>query len=232
MSATSTSSMIVNPSKEPLADPTAAAMNGEHCQELLLRECQNCSAESDAPVLSEVQVLLERVRWHVREFGLRATVRRIVFRIGPVMKRLLLSYKQDPDRRERKTKNAATSPRPIEYPALGLKAGDLVEVLSEAEIERTLGLDGRTRGLKFMREMRPFCGTTLRVLKPVRLIVVDEFSATPKLKRVRDTVVLESAICPGTGLQCDRCCFFFWREAWLKRVVSDPRQIGKQEAGA
>jgi hypothetical protein len=37
---------------------------------------------------------------------------------------------------------------------------------------------------------------------------------------MKNTVLLDGAICDGWGGKCDRSCFFFWREAWLRRVES------------
>lgn len=104
-------------------------------------------------------------------------------------------------------------------PSLGLRAGDLVEVRSREEIRSTLDSEGKHDGLKFMRPMGEYCGKRFRVLKPVRL-VVDEHERT--MKRTRRTVILENGICHGRGLYgregCDRSCFFFWKEAWLRKI--------------
>ena len=99
---------------------------------------------------------------------------------------------------------------------LGLQAGDWVEVKSEEEIRATLDASGKHRGLGFMPvEMRAHCGRRYRVFKRVEKILLEESRQNRKLK---NTVILEGVHCQGAGLDCDRACFMFWREAWLKRV--------------
>lgn len=43
-----------------------------------------------------------------------------------------------------------------------------------------------------------------------------------RMVRIRDTCILEGAICEGQGMYekegCDRCCYFFWKDQWLRRV--------------
>jgi hypothetical protein len=102
---------------------------------------------------------------------------------------------------------------------IGLRAGDVVEVLSSAEIEALLDADGKTGGLKFLRPMEDYCGRRMRVLKPVRRILDEHDHVMRKIAR---TVVLEGGICHGRGIYgregCDRCCYFFWKEDWLKKA--------------
>lgn len=101
----------------------------------------------------------------------------------------------------------------------GLRSGDLVEVLSFEEIERTLDENGKTGGLKFLRPMEDYCGRRMRVLKPVRRILDEHDHVMRKIAR---TVVLENGVCHGRGVYgregCDRCCYFFWKEDWLRKV--------------
>jgi len=42
-----------------------------------------------------------------------------------------------------------------------------------------------------------------------------------KVKKARGVILLENVICTGTPTfgACDRCCFLFWREEWLEKVV-------------
>ncbi len=112
--------------------------------------------------------------------------------------------------------------------ARGLRAGDLVEVRSIEEIEATLDKNGKTGGLMFLRPMGDYCGRRLRVLKPVRRILDEHDHVMRKIAR---TVVLEGGICHGRGVYgregCDRCCFFFWKEDWLRKVEE---QTGVGEA--
>ena len=98
---------------------------------------------------------------------------------------------------------------------LGLQPGELVEVKSENEILETLDGDGRTRGLAFLPEMRQYCGERFRVFKRVERIFLEE---SQQARRIKDTVFLDGVYCGGMGIGCDKSCFFFWRESWLKRV--------------
>jgi hypothetical protein len=106
---------------------------------------------------------------------------------------------------------------------LRLQAGELVEVKSREEISRTLDNTGKNRGLGFMPEMWEYCGEQLRVLKKVEKICLENTART--VRKVENTVILDGAYCKGSGIGCDRACFYFWRECWLKRVSSVPAAI-------
>jgi len=99
----------------------------------------------------------------------------------------------------------------------GLKAGDLVRVRSQEEIETTLDDRKELKGCSFMSEMWAYCGTTQRVLKPMERFL-DERDY--RIKRCKGIVLLEGVICQGTVFPkgCDRACFFFWREEWLEKL--------------
>lgn len=46
-----------------------------------------------------------------------------------------------------------------------------------------------------------------------------------ELRKMKNTVLLEGAMCDGKAFSgCDRSCFHFWREVWLRRVpeTADP----------
>lgn len=110
--------------------------------------------------------------------------------------------------------------QPISVPkheeVLNLQAGELVEVKSLAEIRKTLDENGRYRGLYFMGEMRQFCGKQFRVHKKVNRILLE---STAEIRKTKNTVLLEGVMCDGhVQSGCDRSCFYYWREAWLKRV--------------
>ena len=99
---------------------------------------------------------------------------------------------------------------------LNLPPGELVEVKSEEEIRATLDEDGKCKGLHWMPEMRKFCGGRFRVLKRLERMLLE---STEEYRKVKNTVLLEGVICDGQAhLDCDRSCFHFWREAWLRRV--------------
>jgi hypothetical protein len=125
-------------------------------------------------------------------------------------------------------------PQPVLQPAgtedysqvLGLQPGEIVEVKSQEEIRRTLDATGKNLNLGFMPEMWDYCGRQLSVLKRVEKICLENEPRT--VRRLENTVILEGAFCKGSGIGCDRACFYFWRECWLKRTsgmapVSDSR---------
>jgi hypothetical protein len=98
-----------------------------------------------------------------------------------------------------------------------LEAGDLVWVRSREEIESTLNHWRQLKGCTFMPEMLAYCGTTQRVLKPLRRFV-DERDL--RVKRTRGIVLLEGVCCQGTAEfgPCDRSCYLFWRAEWLEKI--------------
>lgn len=97
------------------------------------------------------------------------------------------------------------------------KAGDRVRVRSREDILATLNHWHELKGCGFMEEMSEYCGTERRIFKVVERFL-DERDY--RLKKTRGVVILEGAICHGTGAygRCDRSCFFFWREEWLEKV--------------
>lgn len=98
-----------------------------------------------------------------------------------------------------------------------LQAGDWVRVRSLTDIEATLNHWRQLKGCTFMAEMAEYCGSTHRVLKPMRQFV-DERDL--RLKRSSGIVLLEGVMCKGTAEfgSCDRSCFIFWREEWLEKI--------------
>lgn len=111
---------------------------------------------------------------------------------------------------------------PVAAPAAGVAheafhPGDAVWVRSREEIQATLGNWNNLKGCSFMEEMWQFCGTRQRVFKHVSRFLDERDYHT---KKVQGVYLLENAICQGTvdfG-PCDRSCFFFWREEWLKKL--------------
>ncbi len=67
----------------------------------------------------------------------------------------------------------------------------------------------------FLPAMQQYCGRRFTVLKRMERMYLEE-SGT--LRKLRNTVLLNGAMCDGLLMRCDRSCFFYWREAWLKRV--------------
>jgi len=96
-------------------------------------------------------------------------------------------------------------------------AGEVVCIRSEGEIRNTLDRWNRLHGCSFMEEMLPYCGTKQRVLKRVERFL-DERDY--RMKKCKGIVILEGVVCEGTKDfgPCDRACFLFWRDEWLKRT--------------
>lgn len=125
---------------------------------------------------------------------------------------------------------AAAKPMPqavLQEEAQNLQPGEWVEVRSREEILRTLDQQAKHRGLRFVPEMFDFCGRRFRVLKRVEKICIEN---TPDVRRIRNTVLLEGGTCTGGGIGCDRACFHFWREIWLRRVSADSSR--ERDAGS
>jgi hypothetical protein len=100
---------------------------------------------------------------------------------------------------------------------LNVQAGEWVEVRSLDEISQTLNEKRKYKGLYFMPEMEKFCGKKCKVFKKVEVIKLEETGEIRKLKT--PTVFLEGVYCNGERHEgCDRSCFHFWKEAWLKRI--------------
>lgn len=112
---------------------------------------------------------------------------------------------------------------PPARPPLDLRPGERVRVRSVADIRATLDQDGRLRGLAYMPEMQRFAGRELSVKKRVELFFDER---TREMCKVKGIVLLDGAFCEGRSSDptdyggCDRCCFLFWKEDWLERVVS------------
>lgn len=104
-------------------------------------------------------------------------------------------------------------------PGAVLRAGDLVEILPYEDIAKTLNEENLTQGLYFMPAMRKYCGTTQKVLKNVRCMFDEQSWGMIKLRNV---VLIEGAVCDGKGMgqkeKCARSCFYFWKEAWLRKI--------------
>ena len=110
----------------------------------------------------------------------------------------------------------AISPSP-ENEGLNLQPGEWVRVKSVDEIGKTL--DGRRKyeGLCFMPEMEKFCGKNFRVFKKAEIIKLESTGEVRKLKS--PSIFLEGVYCDGEHHEgCDRACYHFWREIWLRRV--------------
>jgi hypothetical protein len=103
---------------------------------------------------------------------------------------------------------------------LNLQAGEWVQVRSIDEISLTLDKNQKYKGLYFMPEMEKFCGGKYRVFKRAEIIKLESTGEVRKLKS--PSIFLEGVYCNGERHEgCDRACFHFWREAWLKRIPEE-----------
>jgi hypothetical protein len=169
-------------------------------------ECQTADLVRSSKKYPRLFTMLYQLRSNLKEHGLLATSRKAwsKFVVGatPVDPRL--------------AKQPVGSKSITEV--LDLQPGDWVEVKSQEEILLTLDDTGKNRGLGFMPEMWPYCGKRGRVMRRVEKICLEEGPRT--VRAMKNTVILEGLFCQGNGIGCDRACFYFWRESWLKRVPS------------
>jgi hypothetical protein len=102
---------------------------------------------------------------------------------------------------------------------IGLKPGEDILIRSKDEILETLDENNRTKGCAFMDEMWQYCGTKQKVLKRVDYFFDERNS---KFFKARNTVLLEGLQCSGKISRlmpnCDRSCYYFWKEDWLKKI--------------
>lgn len=103
---------------------------------------------------------------------------------------------------------------------LNLEPGELAEVRSEKEILATLDRHDKLKGLSYEREMSKYCGKKFKVYKKVKNIVIENSGGMRTIKS--PTVLLEDVVCDGNFHgDCDRSCFCYWREEWLKRAIPE-----------
>jgi hypothetical protein len=106
---------------------------------------------------------------------------------------------------------------------LDLRAGELVEVRSAAEIRATLDERGELDSQPFMPEMLQYCGQQFKVYR--RADKTCDTIANYVGRRMHHTVHLAGLRCDGSGHDgCQAGCLIFWKEAWLKRVDAASRQ--------
>jgi hypothetical protein len=113
----------------------------------------------------------------------------------------------------------AGSTKDFRSQSLNLQSGELVRVKSLSQIRQTLDSAGKHQNLLFAPTMMSFCGQVLKVQDRVENIVLE---ATPRQRKIKDTVLLEGATCDGICHRlCPRQSFLFWRECWLERVPTN-----------
>lgn len=164
-------------------------------------DLQTCSAKSLAPSAAH------KLLWHLKTNGWRKTFRLVSCRLWALVHRTAVA--------EPVAQSAAVVPASEEV--LDLRPGEWVEVRSCEEIHRMLDENGRYKGLLWMANMDRFCGRRYRVHKRLEKMMLE---SNGEFRRLKHTVLLEGATCENL-YGCDRSCFHFWREAWLKRVDVD-----------
>jgi len=149
---------------------------------------------------------VKKLVWAVRRKGLRWAMERIAARVRPAASQRARSPGRQPHGEVRAELDEA----------LNLQPGEMIEVKTEEEIRATLDAAGRNRGLLWMRGMDRYCGKRYRVYRRVNVILLE---STGQLRKMKNTVLLEGLMCDGSEFfGCDRSCFYYWREAWLRRV--------------
>jgi hypothetical protein len=147
---------------------------------------------------------IRMIAWHMQKQGLRKTILEILRHTGAFAAWIPLTKLES-------NQSARTAVNEI----LNLQPKEWVEVRSKTEILATLDAEGKHKGLRFVPEMFEYCGRRVQVFKRVNKICLEE---SPDVRRIRNTVLLEGSLCKGGGVGCDRACFHFWREAWLRRI--------------
>jgi hypothetical protein len=99
---------------------------------------------------------------------------------------------------------------------LNLRRGEYVRVKTLSEIKGTLDTEGKNEKMLFAPAMADYCGQVMQVRDRVENIVLE---ATPRQRKIKDTVVLEGVMCDGLCHRlCPRQSLLFWRECWLERT--------------
>ena len=100
-----------------------------------------------------------------------------------------------------------------EVEQLNLQPGEWVQVKTREQIEETLDVNGKNKGLSFETRMLVHCGGRYKVaFRPNRMIR----EATAQMIPLQNTVILEGVQCNPAF--CPRADYYFWREAWLERI--------------
>ncbi len=98
-----------------------------------------------------------------------------------------------------------------------LRAGQVVEVLSEDEIRTTLDENGELDSLPFMPEMARYCGQRL-VVGAVASKLCDTMTLSG-MRRMDNAVHLRDVRCDGSAHGgCQAACLMYWKLDWLRPV--------------
>jgi hypothetical protein len=102
-----------------------------------------------------------------------------------------------------------------------LRAGQVVEVLSEEEILATLDENGECESLPFMPEMVRYCGQRLTV-GAVASKLCDTINQSG-MRRMDNAVHLKEVRCDGSAHGgCEAGCLMYWKLAWIRPVEGSP----------
>jgi len=166
----------------------------------------SCHGQLDTLVRSSASLLcptrVYKFFWHLRNSGVREALATVRLRT----RRFLASGAKPSSQSHRDGSGHVETPE--------LQPGEWVRVRSQEEIRAMLDPCERHEGLAWMTTMEPCCGRKFRVYRRVNKIVLE---STGQIRKLKNTVLLEGAICDGI-YGCDRSCFFFWKDAWLERV--------------
>jgi hypothetical protein len=173
--------------------------------------CSGSDRRFLGPIFKPWQKLRSYVVWHIENFGWWNGLKTACLsRVTAI--RIALGRKRSAFARTGRPRH---EPAPAEV--LGLQPGELVEVKSAPEILATLDANRRHKGLLWMTGMNKYCGRQYRVHRRLERILLE---SNGELRTMKNTVLLESVCCDGREFGgCDRSCFHFWREAWLRRVA-------------
>jgi len=103
---------------------------------------------------------------------------------------------------------------------LNLQPGELVRVKSHEEILKTVGADGKNRGMYWDAELVPYCDKTYKVLRNVSKLISEQ---TGEMKEMKSPcIVLDNVVCQARYSSCRYFCpkamYPFWHEIWLERA--------------
>ena len=157
-----------------------------------------------SPLAKPWQKLRSYLVWHIENLGVRRGLRTACLGLW------------------RRARHSSPAPgrgrKDVAGEVLGLQPGEMVEVKSVDEILATLDGQRRHKGLLWMTGMAKYCGQQYRVYRRVERITLE---SNGEQRTMKNTVLLEGVMCDGREFGgCDRSCFHFWREAWLRRIHS------------
>lgn len=161
-------------------------------------------------VLRKPQRIWIYAKWYIENRGFSGTLK---YTLSTIVKPFALLKRKD----QISAENERVS---LDAEVLNLAPGELVEVKSQQEILSTLrdtpDKPRAHKGLVWMMGQAKYCGKRYRVFKRVETIRIEVIG---ELRKMKNTVLLEGVMCDGFEFYgCDRSCFYFWHEAWLRRV--------------